>query len=233
MKSLTVAVLLIGLPLALPFDFFAASGEQSATLAVAMIDHSRTPPLELFEAQRLSSGVLARAGVKSTWKLCSPASEKAGPDQVPCLPAGPLTIFVRILSSAAARDLPMNRHSCGLALTGQLESEFGMLTMVDAGCVAGRSAGRSGAFSRVLGHVVAHEIGHLLLGRNSHSNTGLMASRWTIVEQHLLMRGQLGFNRNELPLLQKALRRRSLAVPHPNEIARQNTPNARFPTAHP
>jgi hypothetical protein len=30
----------------------------------------------------------------------------------------------------------------------------------------------------LLGHVVAHELGHLLLGTNSHSDTGIMRPHW-------------------------------------------------------
>jgi hypothetical protein len=32
----------------------------------------------------------------------------------------------------------------------------------------------------VLGRAIAHEIGHLILGSNSHSETGLMREVWTV-----------------------------------------------------
>jgi hypothetical protein len=46
----------------------------------------------------------------------------------------------------------------------------------------------------VLGHVAAHEIAHLLLGRNSHSPTGLMRAHWNSHTIDDLRRGTLSFN---------------------------------------
>jgi hypothetical protein len=46
----------------------------------------------------------------------------------------------------------------------------------------------------ILGHVAAHEIAHLLLGRNSHSPTGLMRAHWNSRSIDDLRRGFLDFD---------------------------------------
>jgi hypothetical protein len=45
----------------------------------------------------------------------------------------------------------------------------------------------------LLGFVIAHELGHLLLGRDSHSATGLMAPVWQAGEVRMASQGILFF----------------------------------------
>jgi hypothetical protein len=49
----------------------------------------------------------------------------------------------------------------------------------------------------ILGHVMAHELGHLLLGQKSHSQTGIMQSRWEGPQLRQLSMGALRFNKRE------------------------------------
>src|SRR5689334_15085747 len=51
--------------------------------------------------------------------------------------------------------------------------------------------------SVVLGTVLAHEIGHLLLGRNSHSATGIMRARWQSRDFYAVLKGASGFSAAE------------------------------------
>jgi hypothetical protein len=45
--------------------------------------------------------------------------------------------------------------------------------------------------------VMAHEIGHLLLGRNSHSVSGIMRGTWGSAELRAIAQGALRFTRGE------------------------------------
>jgi len=45
----------------------------------------------------------------------------------------------------------------------------------------------------ILGHILAHEIGHLLLGRDSHSPSGIMHVPWLTEELRLATQGSLLF----------------------------------------
>ena len=45
----------------------------------------------------------------------------------------------------------------------------------------------------VLGHAIAHELGHLLLGSNSHDETGIMQRKWSRQKLHQAARDHLLF----------------------------------------
>ena len=50
------------------------------------------------------------------------------------------------------------------------------------------------SLASILGHGVAHEIGHLLLGTNSHAETGIMRARWQRWELASVSKGTLFFS---------------------------------------
>ena len=49
----------------------------------------------------------------------------------------------------------------------------------------------------LLGCVIVHELGHLLLGRDSHSATGLMSAVWQVNELRQASQGILFFTDNQ------------------------------------
>ena len=53
----------------------------------------------------------------------------------------------------------------------------------------------------ILGCVMAHELGHLLLGSNSHSDRGIMLSRWEVNQVRHLMMGALLFTPEQSKLM--------------------------------
>jgi hypothetical protein len=114
---------------------------------------------------------------------------------------------VRLLPPAEAKAWPIERSSCGLALAGA-PGEHGFLAIVDAACIGRIAGSTSQAWVATLGHVIAHEVGHLLLGKDSHSPSGLMSARWTDAEQRLMVRGDLHFAAEDAAALQDALARR-------------------------
>lgn len=57
----------------------------------------------------------------------------------------------------------------------------------------------------VLGYVAAHEIAHLLLGRHSHTPSGLMKARWDSRTIEELRRGMLGFNSTQSAVMVERL----------------------------
>ena len=54
-----------------------------------------------------------------------------------------------------------------------------------------------GKLQIILGCIIAHELGHLLLGSNSHSDTGIMLARWEVNQLRQLMMGGLLFTPGE------------------------------------
>jgi hypothetical protein len=185
----------------------ADAGTPATTLKIFITDHSGASPLLLINAGRQAAMLLARAGVRSTWKLCRPASELPGGE--PCLETGSMAIYVRILPSDKASGWPIEPRSCGLALSGEA-GEHGFLAIIDAGCVS-RITGSTKTWVLALAHVIAHEIGHLLLGRGSHSASGLMSTSWTEGEQALLARGQLHFTAEDRVKIRDGMSARAAA----------------------
>jgi len=51
--------------------------------------------------------------------------------------------------------------------------------------------------SIILGHAMAHELGHLLLGTNSHSESGLMRAHWTREDLTNASKGKLRFSKEQ------------------------------------
>jgi hypothetical protein len=185
-------------------------GAPQEQLRVFITDAASTPPLVLADAQRRATGLLAAAGVRSSWKVCPPSSMLPG--RRPCADAGSLAVSVRILRSADAKVWPVERQSCGLALAGDSD-EHGFLAIVDAGCIERVAGVFHESWSTVLGHVMAHEIGHLLLGRESHGSSGLMSARWTADEQASLVRGELRFSSDDAARLRNAMTDRAAWKP--------------------
>jgi hypothetical protein len=61
---------------------------------------------------------------------------------------------------------------------------------------------------QLIGHGIAHEIGHLLLGTNSHSDTGLMSAHWNRQELMLAAHMQLLFSAKEAARIREDVRAR-------------------------
>lgn len=183
--------------------------EERATLRVLVFDRAQIPPIFLLAAQHQAARVLHAAGIRTSWKVCTPASLKPG--ATPCAPADALTVQIRVLRGKELRLWPVNRDACGIGVTSE-PGTFGFLAIVDADCVDRIARQTADAGAAVLGHVVAHEIGHLLLGRNSHGPSGLMSARWTAREQRSILRGDLHLSAEDAALLQSAMDSRAAAA---------------------
>src|SRR5207245_3617242 len=63
--------------------------------------------------------------------------------------------------------------------------------------LASSNAAGSVKTGELLGYFVAHELGHLLLGRDSHSATGLMTAVWGASELQQASQGKLLFTSDQ------------------------------------
>ena len=75
----------------------------------------------------------------------------------------------------------------------------------------------------ILGCAIAHELGHLLLGTNSHSDTGIMRPRWEPNQFRQLMMGTLLFTTTQSNLMREQVQTRSrlqAGNPDPGLISR-------------
>jgi hypothetical protein len=157
-----------GLPL------WAEDGPSKAVFVTVAVHNRADIPLNtLAQAELTASAIFKEAGVQVHWVNCEPSAVAA----------------LEIAPSCRVTEFPMNLQLTIARRSKSLtDSVFGISYLGEDG---------SGCYSNIffepaeelherlhinlgtlLGHVVAHEIAHLLLGTNSHSDTGIMRPHW-------------------------------------------------------
>jgi hypothetical protein len=158
-------------------------------VTIAVHNNAGIPSNTLSQAERTSSSIFKEAGVNVDWVNCE-------------LPA----VAVQITASCRITEFPRHLHLTIARRSKNLaDSILGISYQGEDG---------SGCYSNVffepaeelherlhvnlgmlLGHVVAHELGHLLLGTNSHSDTGIMRPHWNERDLANASQGELRFTR--------------------------------------
>jgi hypothetical protein len=113
----------------------------------------------------------------------------------PCQqPLEPTDIVLRVLSDHARNGV----QDCafGFAVLPVLASAY-----YEHAVSLARNDGAEFEVPIILGCVMAHEIGHLLLGSNSHSDTGIMQGQWERKQVRQLMKGDLHFTAQQSKLM--------------------------------
>jgi hypothetical protein len=160
-----------------------------ALVTIAVHNNAGVPANTLSQAERTASSIFKEAGVNVDWANCELSAF-----------AVQIAASCRITEFPKHLQLTIARRSKNLT-----DSTFG-------GSYQGEDG--SGCYSNVffepaeelherlhvnlgmlLGHVVAHELGHLLLGTNSHSNTGIMRPHWSERDLANASQGELRFSR--------------------------------------
>jgi hypothetical protein len=145
------------------------------SILVRVYDNAGVTSSDLNEALKQSYEILKRADVTVDWVQCH--ARRSGPMPAICeTPPSHSEMVVRLVEGA---EKDRDRRPLGQPLfdpssrTGVFATVF--MNRVDRFAEVAQ-------FSRptVLGRAIAHEIGHLILGSNSHSETGLMREVWTV-----------------------------------------------------
>jgi hypothetical protein len=145
-----------------------AQGREAADrmqITVLVYNYADVEPATLLAAQKAAAKTYEKAGVAIVWRNCPVETEAnrcvqtADPDQL-------------VLNIAHGNQM-LTSDTYGVALQGR----DGWGTVCDV--FYDRIVELQNSFPRaaeptILGIVVAHELGHLLLGKNSHSATGVM-----------------------------------------------------------
>jgi hypothetical protein len=162
----------------------------AAQVLVNVYDDAGIPVNVLMRAEQSAGRIFRIAGLQVIWKNCeevpqSPAREKG------CGKAGRTSLSIRVV-----------RHSSTLT-----DSVFGASFLDEEGSgvygdVFFENAERLSEVAHVnvgdvLGHVIAHELGHLLLGRDAHSQIGIMRPQWAKEELKSLAMGRLLFTHEQ------------------------------------
>lgn len=185
--------ILFGLILCLrAFSVWAEDGRSpDIFVTIAVHNSAGVPANTLSQAERTASSIFKEAGVNVDWVNCG----------LPAV-AAQITASCRITEFPKHLQLTIARRSKNLT-----DSIFGISYQGEDG---------NGCYSDVffepaeelherlhvnlgmlLGHVVAHELGHLLLGTNSHSDTGIMRPHWNEQDLANASQGELRFTRTQ------------------------------------
>jgi hypothetical protein len=169
-----VAVLLLTLLVCLP-SRPAARAVIIDSILVRVYDNAGVPSADLTDALKHSYEILRRADVTVDWAQCP--AHRVG--QVPAIcdtPPGRNDMVVRLVQGA---EKDRDRRPLGQPLLDPATGK-GVFATVFMNRVDRLAEVAQYSRNTVLGRAIAHEIGHLILGSNSHSESGLMREVWTV-----------------------------------------------------
>ena len=190
--------------LALTFsnEGLAAKGHDERAVRIRIHDYANIQDAALARAQEVVRGMYGEIGVRTHW-LDSLRRPNLAVDAFVAPDCAPTDLNIIILTSEMA-----NRGVIPDAIIGFAAVERGV-----GGRVAYVIYDRVRSFAsdtdvddmRMMGIVMAHEIGHLLLARQSHSDTGLMRGNWQQSEFRADRPGDLQFSTPQAAEIRRAL----------------------------
>lgn len=163
-----------------------AWGDTAPTLTATACLNPGGNARDVLLAASLTEGLFQDIGVKLTWRL-PPGSAKS-----PC-----------ILITLQERTLPGERPG---ALAYAFPYDAGGRVVVFYDRV--RTTAWPELTPALLAHVMAHEIAHILAGVDSHSEEGLMKSRWGYGHYKGMARGELRFSAQDQAAIHLGLQTR-------------------------
>jgi hypothetical protein len=141
-------------------------------VTIAVHNHAGVPPSTLAQAERTASSIFKQAGVDVDWANCEPPTAA-----VQIVASCRITEFPKHLQlTIARRSMNLTDSVLGVSYVG--EDGSGCYSNVFFEPAEELHKRLHVDLGTLLGHVVAHELGHLLLGTNSHSDTGIMRPHW-------------------------------------------------------
>lgn len=205
-----IVILLAAISLTVPGVRFASAQEPRPTIRVRVDIYTSASPAVLARAEHEASRILDAAGLRSIWLDCQ-EGHSAAFSQDPCrVPLETTDIVVRV-------DFEPTQNKFQ-------DSVFGFAVLPALATVyyapparLAKSDDAEFELPLILGCVMAHEIGHLLLGLNSHSDSGIMQPRWERKQIRQAMIGTLIFTRRQAKHVREETQSRMmLETAHPN-----------------
>lgn len=159
-------------------------------LKVSVFNDAQVPQYVLQAAVTRAQAVFERAGVSLTWLDCgTPGNWHT---ELGCLDvAFPSHLSVRLVKGKQTGSDDIFGQSF---LNEHDEGNYANVYVTPLSSAKARELLPEGD---LLGCIVVHELGHLLLGRNSHSNEGLMRAKWEVWDLREAARGNLLFTKAE------------------------------------
>ena len=191
MRNAALALSLLILSLAPPTVAADTSPEASVVrLTVSVFNDAGASPSVISQARNRATLILRRAGISLVWLDCSTPGNL--PPNSSCSDLSfPQHLSVRLVSTAGRPSEDT------FGQTFQNAAGEGNYALVYFNILAASSVTESVHAGDLVGFVIAHELGHLLLGRDSHSATGLMAPIWQASEVRMASQGLLFFTNDQ------------------------------------
>jgi hypothetical protein len=182
---------------AFPREVFANAPDVIPEIRIHVDNYSQASPTTLRAAEREAGRIFGEAGLRIVWLNCPVGSSPSVP-QNPCQgPLEPTDIVLRIIPEATKN---MFQDSVfGFAVFPLVASVF-----YDYAARIAKMDAADFEVPILLGCGIAHEIGHLLLGLNSHSDSGIMQRRWERKQIRQAMTGNMLFAPEQAKLIQAA-----------------------------
>jgi hypothetical protein len=180
---------------AFPETIFASGADSSPAIRIRVNNYTQATPAMLAGAEREAGRILGKTGLQTVWLDC-PAGHSTADPQDPCgEPLEATDIALRVLSESSQNKF--QDTAFGFAVVPALASVY-----YDYVARLARSDNAEFEIPIILGCVIAHEIGHLLLGSNSHADSGIMQGHWERGQIRQAITGTLLFTPQQARLIQ-------------------------------
>jgi hypothetical protein len=158
----------------------------AVSLTVSVFNDADVLPSVLSQARDRTIAIMRHSGVSLTWLDCGTPGNR-----VPKAGCSAL-VFPKHVSVRVVRKI-ISAKAGILGQSFQDAAGEGNYANVYFASLASSNAGAIVPTGELLGCVIAHELGHLLLGKDSHSATGLMSAVWQDSELREAAQGNLFF----------------------------------------
>jgi hypothetical protein len=179
-------------------------------ITIRIHDYAQIKSGALFQAEQSAADILKEAGIDANWVECQ-VGETSSRDAACARPMTPLDVVLNLLPRSMAKRSDLREEVFGAAVEGT-EKDFGFFASVFYDKVKDCAVLERMDLAPFLGAVMAHELGHLLLGKHSHANEGLMRPGWSRKQLHIAEQRGLVFTPSEARQIQDAVVTRSLAT---------------------
>jgi hypothetical protein len=147
-----------------------AEGRETEQIVVSVFNRAGANPATVRAAEKMAARIYEQVGISIAWRNCRAQAE---PELERCEAA---TDHGQLVLNIEHQPRTLVADAFGVAFLGN----DGWGTFCDVFYDRILELHRDGRASEetILGMVMAHELGHLLLGSNSHSDTGIMRPKW-------------------------------------------------------
>lgn len=195
MRSQLLRVWIVASLVALPN---VAAGRQTEQIVVSVFNRARANPATVRAAEKMAAKIYDQVGVSIAWRNCRTQAE---PELERCEAA---TDHRQLVLNIEHQPRTLVADAFGVAFLG--DDGWGMFCDVFYDRVLELHRGGRARDATILGMVMAHELGHLLLGSNSHSDTGIMRPKWQSEDFLTPDFGVTKFNRQQVQKLSDRLK---------------------------